>query len=996
MHSGDPLPIDLFSVSHRTGGSRGAITLRRLRATLRLMFDGRTADDIAGPAGHEPLDIDALRSVASRARSQYMLERVIRRLPGRADDSDRPLPASAGVSGAAALALAFHTGLRLDTGTIAALLDADPEQVGLDLFHARRAIDLSIPVPCEQFAASVSILNDRALDPEERLRYVSHAQTCDRCPAVVEALAALDAELRAEVDAYEQALPEVPLRARASGRIVPIVAVAGVAAVALAALMALSGIVRGSPEPVPVLIGAAPAPHTGWLIQQTTAGEIEAVNLATRHIQPLDGWGMDDQSGTIPVFSPSFQRVAEWKQSSRDFVLTVADVNGGVIQQRTFSLDDAAWWHFAGWYGEDELLIVESPRGPPGETPDAFYARLARESRLLGVDAETGAERVLFVGNVAAARPSPDGARIVLIPPRDQRWPGESFELRELREDGVGALIATVEHRMAEAGMWSPDGQSFYFARIADAEIVPTEFRPGQVISSTTRRYEQLDLAAMDRDGQIRSIWSPEALEDLAIATISPDGATVIFRSGSAQTLGYYRWIFWRIPATGGTPERLVESPHPSGVWSPDGTTLLWSTVTSSYLAGEARDVFGREVPDVAHVAYGPDWTPTIVYGEIGPDPIGARVLAWLPEDVLTPVLDSAQPIDLRGSSAEPARVANAGAGNRIVPDSTASGNGRYVTLHSSNGAMVIWNTEARRGRRLQDGSTGGSWLPNDGGVLDVVQPRGGQATSRLVYYAPQFTRDLDARYDFRQFNPAGLALDGPQYYVSPEFSPDQYSASFFVVDPDQRAASLWVVGWETTAQPVLRWNLPAGSLTDASFQSLWVDERTLLVAQPGNWSEGLPRSVTLVRVVVSGEDIDVDMLIEIGTRPRDHGVMLCEMALSPDGSQVAYRLRHFGERSAESGRSDVLYVAPVSDLGRPLELARGSSGDGIAWSKDSRWVAAGIRGRIALMSVDGREFRYISPDGRRADNPVWLTAHEVWFALENGDTTEIWRVRVD
>jgi hypothetical protein len=124
--------------------------------------------------------------------------------------------------------------------------------------------------------------------------------------------------------------------------------------------------------------------------------------------------------------------------------------------------------------------------------------------------------------------------------------------------------------------------------------------------------------------------------------------------------------------------------------------------------------------------------------------------------------------------------------------------------------------------------------------------------------------------------------------------------------------------------------------------------------------------------------------------------VMLWEMALSPDGAHVAYRLRHFGERSIDSGRTDILHVAPVADIARPIELARGNPGDGIAWSKDSRWLAAGIRGRIALMSVDGREFSHVTPDGPRADNPVWLSTHEIWFSMDSGDGSAIWRARID
>ncbi|HUG15379.1 MAG TPA: LpqB family beta-propeller domain-containing protein [Thermomicrobiales bacterium] len=995
MRNPDLMPLDLFSVSHRSGGERRGVTHSRLRATLRLLFDGRTADDIAWPPGDAALDVDALRTVSSRARSQYMLERVLKHLPGRKQDDDRPLPASAGAPGAAAVALAFRTGLGVDAHTIADILETSPERVGADLFQARRAVDLALPVPCERFTATVSLLSDRALDSDERLQYISHVLHCDRCPAVVEAIARLDAELGAEVDRYEHSLPDAPARRRRGLRLLPVLGAVAMAVVAIVGLATLSGLLSGARDPVPLLVTAAPPQHTGWLIQQSTGGRIEALSLATRDTRSLGAWSESDEWLGNPTLSPDGRRIAFWAAREGTFTLTVAEIGGDLIQELTFDATDS-FRYFTGWLGETELLIADSPHGPPGETVEAFHARLANEGRLLAVDVETGAERVVYQGSVAYASVAPDGTRIAIVPPRDQRWPGESLELRHMSDEGVGALIASVEHRKAGAAHWAPDSSALFFSHIADETIETIEFAPGQVFSPTARRYEQAELASLSRDGASSFLWAPETGEHLDVASVSPDGRTVIFQSGTAQTLGYFRYVFFRIPAGGGEPEPFTESPHPNGAWSPDGTTLLWPTVVSWYLTGDATDPAGRIVPDIAFVAFGPDWAPRTVHGEIGPNSVGPRVLGWLPEDALPVATETERPVALRGQAAEPAPVANAGSGNQLVPGSVASPNGQYVTLRAAHGETVIWNTERRRARRLLSGSQGGSWLPSGNGLLAAAIPRAGAAATRLIFYAPQFTRDIDARYDFRPLNPAGLDELGARYYAAPSLSPDQFNASFFVVDPEQQAVSLWVAGWDTSPRQALRWALPHDSLLDVPLQTIWVDNRTLLVAQPDDWRDGLPRRVSLVRVVIDGNSMRVDSLIELTTRPRDLGVALWEMALSPDATQVAYRLRHFGELSNDSGRSDALHVVPVADIGRPIELARGSPGDGIAWSKDSSWLAAGVRGRIALMSVDGRDLTWVTPDGPRADNPLWLSTHELWFSLDTGDGPEIWRVRID
>src|SRR5207237_3396312 len=116
---------------------------------------------------------------------------------------------------------------------------------------------------------------------------------------------------------------------------------------------------------------------------------------------------------------------------------------------------------------------------------------------------------------------------------------------------------------------------------------------------------------------------------------------------------------------------------------------------------------------------------------------------------------------------------------------------------------------------------------------------------------------------------------------------------------------------------------------------------------------------------------------------------------ISPDGMQLAYRLRHYAQPAADHGRTDSLEVAPVTDLARPLELARDDPGDGLNWSPDSRWLAAGLRGHIVLDSSDGRALAGVTPDDLPASYPLWVNSDQLWFAVERGNGPEIWSVPV-
>ncbi|MBX6341184.1 MAG: hypothetical protein IRY97_01905 [Thermomicrobiaceae bacterium] len=141
-----------------------------------------------------------------------------------------------------------------------------------------------------------------------------------------------------------------------------------------------------------------------------------------------------------------------------------------------------------------------------------------------------------------------------------------------------------------------------------------------------------------------------------------------------------------------------------------------------------------------------------------------------------------------------------------------------------------------------------------------------------------------------------------------------------------------------------------------------------------------------------------VDDLLRLEAGGGERGITLGDLALSPDGSHLAYRLRHFTRLDVSRGRFDTLEVAPAGDLTRRLEIARGDPGDGLGWGPDGRWLAAGLRGQVVLLSADGRRLIEISPPGKTAAFPIWVRrddAWEVWFSLDDGQGSRLMSARV-
>jgi hypothetical protein len=993
---------DLERERQRAGRGGRATSLRRLRAALRLLFPGDEADRFVAPLADDdqPLvDAFALRALVERARTHYMLRRATLWLPWVHQGPDLPLGVASGAPADGALALALRTGLALDIETLADIFDLAPEEIGSALYAAYRAADPALPEVCGRFQSVIGRLSDRGLEAGDRLEALAHVQECRICGPALEAIQALDADLAIEVRRYDAALPAALPRSRAGPweAMWPLLAAGAAGLLLIVALVVLVDLVRPGPDPIPLVVGDATPSFTGWLVQQDYRGTIEARSLATGVTTPL---GSHDTGGwSMPFISPDGKHLAIWRQggAANDFNALVEFSTPGQPASRYLTWDERRVSQYPlGWLGNEIFILHRlaensSPNSySVDQEPDPLWIYVA-------IDPETGAEWVWERGFVHSLLPSPDGTRVLVYRTGAPDVPGYTVELWTAGPDGLGERLARDADRALLNPAWAPDSSRVYFGRIADAELQHVDDARGVQIPGSQVPWDDLEVAALVRDGGLRTVLALPGSLEVAMITVSPIDGTLIYSTleERADMVGAFMRRHWRL-APGREPVALLPQDQMpwwvNALWSPDGTTLLLAMTAELYLQASAEEHAFEPVPSTVLMAFGADWTPHLIGTRLGY--AGVALVGWLPDEAI--VATPERPVELKGESAAPQPVTILQAQHQLAPFSSVSPDGRYVVLRDTERYVpVIWDLEERRGRRLQAGSSGGSWLADSSGTIDSIH-LGIARLSRLILYAPSGTSGDAHVYDFRRFDPAGLDDDDTRRYAQPVMSPDMAHTAFFVTSANGREVELWVAGWYLAAQQVAHWTIPSGQLAEVPLQALWADAETLLFAQPDRWARGLPSQVRLSRMRLTADGPVVEQLLNLTGRGRDVGLILQEMAFSPDGTHIAYRLRHFTEHANDRGRSDTLHVMGVDDLGRALELEREQPGEGLAWSRDSRYIIAGLRDRLVLLGIDGRSLLWITSDADIASHPLWISDHEIWFTLNDGSGAATWRVRVD
>jgi Tol biopolymer transport system component len=189
---------------------------------------------------------------------------------------------------------------------------------------------------------------------------------------------------------------------------------------------------------------------------------------------------------------------------------------------------------------------------------------------------------------------SPDGTRIAFI---GTVGPGNEKSNRIFVADVDGTDLTQLSHDAAteislvsrpvgtepttiSPPQWSPDGSRIVYERAGDLEIVVVDVDTG---SATRVTY-----------GEHGEHLGP---------TFSPDAQTILFTRSHRQPAA-----LWTVPATGGRESVLLE-PGSFGTYSPDGTTIAYTSigthpVSTTYRGIWVADADGRhprEVPSFYH-----------------------------------------------------------------------------------------------------------------------------------------------------------------------------------------------------------------------------------------------------------------------------------------------------------------------------------------------------------------------------------------------------------
>ena len=256
------------------------------------------------------------------------------------------------------------------------------------------------------------------------------------------------------------------------------------------------------------------------------------------------------------------------------------------------------------------IQFVTDPQLSPDGRRAAFVVTTLSEERdeylsnIWVVDVAGGAPRRFTAGPRRDLEPrwSPDGSRLAFL---SERTAKDKLQLYVMPADGGEPTKLTALDNGVSAIAWAPDGARLAFVSAVggykepEGEDEKRKSRPARVITSVKYRFNgegfiydrRPHVFVVSLDGA-----SPTQITDGdfidADPTWSPDGESLVFASArhgardddDASDL-------WRVPAKGGTPQRLTATAGPVMLpaFSPDGRTI-------AFLARAELNAYGRNV----------------------------------------------------------------------------------------------------------------------------------------------------------------------------------------------------------------------------------------------------------------------------------------------------------------------------------------------------------------------------------------------------------------
>ena len=256
------------------------------------------------------------------------------------------------------------------------------------------------------------------------------------------------------------------------------------------------------------------------------------------------------------------------------------------------------------------IQFVTDPQLSPDGRRAAFVVTTLSEERdeylsnIWVVDVAGGAPRRFTAGPRRDLEPrwSPDGSRLAFL---SERTAKDKLQLYVMPADGGEPTKLTALDNGVSAIAWAPDGARLAFVSAVggykepEGEDEKRKSRPARVITSVKYRFNgegfiydrRPHVFVVSLDGA-----SPTQITDGdfidADPTWSPDGESLVFASArhgardddDASDL-------WRVPAKGGTPQRLTATAGPVMLpaFSPDGRAI-------AFLARAELNAYGRNV----------------------------------------------------------------------------------------------------------------------------------------------------------------------------------------------------------------------------------------------------------------------------------------------------------------------------------------------------------------------------------------------------------------
>ena len=680
--------------------------------------------------------------------------------------------------------------------------------------------------------------------------------------------------------------------------------------------------------------------------------------------------------------SPDNQLIARQEpvaQPQSHVELTVFSLDGSV--KHTVDLHDQALYLLSGWLTNDTVLEVTQPSQDQNEPLDPYVSGLQTNSMVVAVNVATGEQRTMFRGSVQSIYPSPDRSLVVMSTWSNANGGPATIELRPMQNGAIGDVISRTTVEFGRDPVWAPDSSRVYISPVRDQSVTPT-VALDQSTTEATSTTQREAIASLDRTGHMTLLSPlPSGVFSYPIA-VSPDGQYLISVTGSFNTAaGTSRYQIWRtnrdgddaVPLAGASPNSTQ-----TGIWSPSDGTLMLQYIRPFLIGPSTDNIVLGTVWSYSTMAVFPDGRTVSVRTQLDTSN-ASSYFGWLPADAISDATTAAS----GGHAGAVSEIDQLSQGRlETDPSSQASLGNQYVVLRdASDESPVIWDRAAGKGRRLGEGKSELSWLPQGNQLIAVGKLEAGQPSglSRLMTFAPSFGTSVP-QYDFRAYDPAGIGTSTTINYASPTFAPDENTLACFTVDSRSGSVSLWLTTYDVSAKSVYTWSVPSDSKVSSDPVAAWVDTNTLIFAEPANWHDGLPGRVLLQRLTIEPDgSTNVETLTTLDTHGNEHGVDLEELALSSASGRIAYRLRHFTQSSTTNGAFDSVDIITLDHPGSPIEVSRQGTGSGLSWSPDGNVLATPVSGQIRFYSSVGDLLGTVTGLDEQS-SPVWVSPSEVWF----------------